>query len=313
MNRRGIGDQTASHVIDAPKLLSVVVASVHSAYDLEMYLDAIIEQAQDKNIEVIVADCCRSDSPGNITIKYPNVVFIRFPEKTTLPALLGAGIARSTGQIIAITDSTCSPDKHWVSAVLKAHESSYPVIGGAVEIGGCKKWVDWAAYFCEYGQFMNPLKEGTANELPGNNISFKRWTLDKGREFVENGFWKTYWCRRLRKEGIELMLSPLIVVYYKKSYLLIPFLIRRFHHGRCFAGMRVAEISTLERLLYAAGSPALPFLFLARTIKVVASKKRYLKEFVFSFPIFLLAIMSWSFGEFCGYLVGAGKSCSHVC
>lgn len=311
MNQRSINGLATSYFLDAPQL-SVVVASVHSIRDLEMCLDSLVQQRQDNKIEIIVADCCQDDSIQNIMIKYPNIIFIRFPQKTTLPVLLGTGIARSTGEVIAVTDSTSPPDKGWTAAVLEAHQSSHPVIGGAVEISGCKNWVDWAAYFCEYGQFMLPLAEGTADELPGNNISFKRWVLNKGQQFVENGFWKTYWCRRLRKEGIELMLSPSIVVYYEKSYLLIPFLIRRFHHGRCFAGMRVAEISTLERLLYAAGSLVLPFLFLVRTAKVVASKKRYLKEFVLSFPISLLAIMSWSFGEFCGYLVGAGKSCSHV-
>ena len=297
--------------LDFPQL-SVVVASVYSTRNLEICLNAIIKQIQGKDIEVIVANCCEDDSIQNIVIKYPDTIFIRFPEKTTLPILWGAGIARSTGQIIAVTESTCVVDDHWISAILKAHESSHPVIGGAVEITECRKWVDWAAYFCEYGQFMRPLMEGVANELPGNNVSFKRWVLNKGQEFVENGFWKTYWCRRLREEGIELVSMPSIVVYYKKSYSLIPFLIRRFHHGRCFAGMRVAQSSTLTRAYYVVGSPLLPFLFLVRTISVIVPKKRYLKEFILSVPISVMAIVTWSIGEFWGYLTGAGKSCAYI-
>ena len=238
--------------------------------------------------------------------------FIRLAKGANLPELWGEGISQSTGAVIAVTESTCRPDSCWINSILKAHESANPVIGGAVEISKAARLVDWAAYFCEYGQFMYPLKEGPANELPGNNVSFKRWVLEIGQDFVQNGFWKTYWCRELQEEGIPLVLMPSILVYYNKTYRLVPFLIRRFHHGRCFGGMRATAISSLRRFCYAIGSPLLPFLFLARSIHAIIPKKRYLKEFILSFPISILAILMWSFGEFCGYIAGKGQSCSYI-
>jgi hypothetical protein len=159
---------------------------------------------------------------------------------------------------------------------------------------------------------MQPVPEGPADVLPGNNISFKRWTLTKGQEFVENGFWKTYWCGRLQKEGIELVSTPTMVIYDNKCYRLMPFLIRRFHHGRCFAGMRILRESGLKRALYLLASPLLPFLFLARTTSAIAAKKRHFKRFVLSLHVSILAIVVWSAGEFCGYLTGTGKSCTYV-
>ena len=186
------------------------------------------------------------------------------------------------------------------------------VIGGAVEFRSSARLVDWTAYFCEYGQFMRPLTEGKVNELPGNNVSFKRWALEKASEFTQNGFWKTYWCRALQKKGITLVSKPSIIVYYNKSYSLKPFLIRRFRHGRCFAGMRIVEISFLARAFYVLGSPILPFVFLVRLIGTLLPKQRYRREFVLSFPISVLAIIMWSIGEFCGYVAGPGQSCSYV-
>ena len=217
------------------------------------------------NVEIIVAGCRQVNSRREIITKYPDVIFIEFYERTTLPVLWGAGIARSRGEIIAITETTCVADSNWIAAILKAHESSYPVIGGAVEAAEGKNMVDWAAYFCEYGRFMRPVPEGPVDVLSGNNISFKRWTLTKGREFVQTGFWKTYWCRRLQEEGIQLVSTPTMVIYDKKSYRLIPFLIRRFHHGRCFAGMRVSTISGLERASYILGSPLPLYSWLERS------------------------------------------------
>jgi glycosyltransferase involved in cell wall biosynthesis len=291
--------------------LSVVVAATESA-DLEECLSSLEEQSKDKDVEIIVAIACGDESVHVVVARYPQVIFIQCPWNSTLPHLLGAGIARSTGDIIAISDSSCAIDGHWISAILKAHETPYPVIGGAVEVARCRNNVDWAAYFCEYGQFMHPLAEGVVNELPGNNVSFKRDTLDKGREFVRKGFWKTYWCRKLQEEGIPLISMPSMVVYYRKSYRLSPFLIRRFHHGRCFAGMRVARTSIPRRACYVAGAPILPFLLLARITRSVASKGRYRKEFLFSLPFSLLAIAGWSLGEFWGYLAGPGNSCRYI-
>lgn len=301
-----------SFVLGEPPQLSIVVASVYSHQELETWLDTLVQQVKGKQIETIVADCSQDGSLSKMMAKYRGVIFIPFPTHTALPVLLGAGIAKSTGNIIAITDSTSFPDEQWIASILKAHEASHPVIGGAVEVNGCKRLVDWAAYFCDYSKFMCPLAEGVVRELPGNNLSFKRWALGIGQQYVQNGFWKTYWCRTLQEAGIELLLVPSIKVNYKKSFRLFPFLIRRFHHGRCFAGMRIKQASILTRSYYWAASHLLPVLLLFRTVTTVLPKKRHQKEFVISFPILLLSIISWSLGEYWGYLAGSGKSCAHI-
>jgi hypothetical protein len=92
----------------------------------------------------------------------------------------------------------------------------------------------------------------------------------------------------------------------------MPFLIRRFRHGRCFAGMRVVQAALLTRICYALGSPLLPVIFLFRTINALWAKKRYRKEFLLSLPIAVLAIVMWSMGEFLGYVAGKGNSCSYI-
>jgi glycosyltransferase involved in cell wall biosynthesis len=292
--------------------LSVIIASIDAIEKLKSCLEALNKQSKDKNIEIIACAYCDENLLQDVKGLFPQVEFIHFLEKSTLPQLWGAGITRASGQIIAITDSTCIISENWISSILKAHESQHPVIGGAVETAELNKWVDWAAYFCEYGQFMYPLKQGVVNVLPGNNISFKRWALDEGREFVQDGFWKTYWCRKLQEKGYELISEPTILIYYNKTYDFIPFLIRRFRHGRCFGGMRNEQISLLKRSVYALGSPILPFIFLTRIIKVIISKKRFLIEFMFSFPITVLAIGMWALGELWGYVFGTGKSRAYI-
>ena len=297
---------------DVAPSLSVIVASTVPLRETPACLPTLAAQCRGRHAEVILAYSDDHDASKAKVMDLPGVSLIHLPRESSLPRLLGAAIARATGEIIAIADAACEIDERFVSAILKAHEAPYPVIGGAVEPHGLRKLVDWAAYFCEYGQFMLPLAEGVVHEVPGNNLSVKRWALARGREFVHGEFWKTYWCRRIQADGFQLYAAPSIVVYYGKSFPLWRFLVRRFHHGRCFAGMRIPQLSQVKRVFHVVGSPLLPILFCARTLRAVLPKRRQRHLLFLSFPIIVLATISWAIGEFFGYLVGAGASCRHV-
>lgn len=295
-----------------PIKLTVVVVSAYSHPLLRRCLDRILANEIRDEIEILVADCCSDEPIERLAEIYPNVRFIHFPEHVGMPLLAGAGIKQSRGEIVALTDASCVVGDDWIKAVIEAHHLPALVIGGAVEAGEKMKLLDWAAYFCEYGQFMRPLKMGAVDVLPGNNISFKRSVLARGTEYVEPEFWKTYWCQKLKDDGIELVSEPTILTYYARAFQFIPFFIRRFHHGRCFAGMRTYQSSPVMRMLYFCGSLILPIVLLYRTIVTILAKKRLFRELVLSFPHIILAITFWSLGETCGYLGRHRKSCEQI-
>jgi hypothetical protein len=229
--------------------------------------------------------------------------------------MLGAGIAASTGEIIAITDSSCVVDEDWLGSIDREqfqHPQCGTIIGGAVEIDGRPRAVEWAAFFCEYAKFMLPLPAGSANEIPGNNLTFRREAIEQAACYAQPEFWKSYWAREMRRLGAQVLASPEMVVRQKKRFEAGAFLVRRFHHGRCFAGMRFAESSLLLRFAYGAGSLLLPVIQLSRVISTILTKRRYVREFCLSFHFVLMAVLAWSLGEFCGYFAGAGKSCSRL-
>lgn len=294
--------------------LSVIIASTDPLRGVPPSLESVVRQRDDHDLEIVLALSSDTGFPDEIARRYPDVELLGLPGTTRLPRLLGIAIGRARGTIIALTDVTSVVDERWVEEIVKAHAAPYPVIGGAVEPNGLKRLVDWAAYFCEYAQFMRPAAEGATTEVPGNNLSFKRSALaiEAARTFTDQEFWKTYWCRRLQAAGLRLYSVPSIVVYYRKSFRLGPFLVRRFHHGRCFAGMRLAQLSPVSRACYITAAPCLPILFTARILKVVLGKQRHLTEFALSFPISCLAILAWSLGEWVGYILGPGTSCDHV-
>ncbi len=295
-----------------PIKLTVVVVSACSHPLLRRCLDGILANKIGHEIEILAADCCSDEPIHKLMEEYPKVRFIHYPTNVGMPLLAGAGIKQSKGEIVALTDASCVVGGDWIKAIIEAHQLPALVIGGAVEVREKMKPLDWAAYFCEYGQFMRPLKMGAVDVLPGNNISFKRSALERGTEYVEPGFWKTYWCEKLRVNGIELVSEPAILTYYAREFQFVPFFIRRFHHGRCFAGMRTEQSSPVIRMLYFCGSLILVPVLLYRTIITILAKKRLFREFVRSFPHQILAVTFWSVGETCGYIRGKGKSCEQI-
>src|SRR5689334_19255893 len=166
----------------APRL-SIIVASIRPGDGPQPVLCDLARRST-LGVEVIlverVSDAAAPESSG---IR-DGVVRVRAPDNATLPRLLGTAFRHARGEIIAITDTLCDLDDSWADTLLQIHEGTHPVIGGSVEPGELRSLVDWAAYLADYGQFMLPLTEGVATELPGNNISMKRWALDRGRAFT---------------------------------------------------------------------------------------------------------------------------------
>lgn len=289
--------------------LSVVVVSTRSHSSLRASLNAIL--ANDlRSVEILIVDCCSEEPISDLVDAYPSVRFFHSSRRACVPALAGAGLRHAVGEIIALTDTSCLVGSGWIENIKRAHESESAAIGGSVEPKGRMSLLDWAAYLCDYGQFMHPLKAGPAYVLPGNNISIKHSALARSVHLVKPAFWKTLWCDRLRGGGGELMCEPAIETSFAGSYRMTPFLSKRFKNARCFASMRSNEMTKPKRLLYAAGSPILLAVLLRRAFAAIVPKKRYRRELVRSTPFLVLAFVSWTLGEACGYITGACPGCS---
>jgi hypothetical protein len=292
--------------------LTVIVASTATLRRMPACVQTLLQCRDSERVEVILAYAADNDQNFPAYMADQDVLFLPMKPEITLPQLLAQAIAAARGEIVAITDATCAIDSRWVSAVLAAHENSHPIVGGAVEPGELASLVDWAGYFCDYGAFMYPLCSDVVPHVPGINISMKRWALDKGRAFVEGKFWKAFWCKELKGEGYRLRMDPSMLVYYRRSFSLWSLLRARFDHGRCFAGMRLAQFTPWQRWLYVLASPLLPWVFCFRFLRTLLPKRRHVCYLVFSFPVIALAMVAWALGEFCGYVAGSGTSCERI-
>ena len=298
--------------------LSVVVAARTFTDDYAPCLASLVRecaltppegQVAESAVEIIAA--AAGPPPESLIGCFPSVHFLSAPDGTAVAAIRAAALRRARGDAVALTDPACRVEPGWLKT-LRWALAGHDVVGGAVEpVAGRLR--DWAAYWCEYGHYLPPLRRGAARDLAGNNVAYRREALATAGTFdsAASTFWKAVAHRRLRAAGVRLWAEPDLVVRYERSVAFGPFWARRFHHARCFAAGRAAdEPDSLWRSALAA--PLLPALFIARLYVSIWPKGRYRRQLVLATPLLWLLYASWAAGEWVGALFGAGDSCERA-
>jgi hypothetical protein len=290
--------------------LSVVVASVNGWDVLEPTLEALDAQPERDRMEVIVVEAVGGALRQQLRDRRPAVVLIE-SARQAIPRLRHQGVCRARGPIVAILEDHGRVAADWAATILEAHREPWGAVGGAVE-NGQDGLVNWAVYFCEYTPYMNPVPDGTAADLPGNNIAYKRPHLLRHASVLEQGQWESWINDRIRADGVPIASTPAMVVHHIKPFRLGYFLVQRFHFARSYAGMRRPGQSPARRVVYGVGSLALPAVLMARIVRTVLRKRRHVGRFVLAAPLVLLFLTVGACGEMIGSLCGSGASLERV-
>lgn len=284
--------------------ISVVVVSLGGREDVARCLEALSRQNAACEVEIVVpCDDAHSSVPA-LAARFPNVLFPRLEGRRTPAEVRSAGVALSRAPVVAVTEDHCLPEPDWCSEILDAHNSSHAAVGGAVEKQAPDTALHWALFLADYLRYMNPLPEGLTAHLTDGNVSYKRAALNAispvwSREFHENLVHAA-----LRSRGYTLWLCPRAVVRQKRELRLAPAIWERYAFGRLFGSTRVENAPVSRRLFFAASTPLLPLLSIARILLQITGKRRCAAQFLRCFPYLVLITSVWAWGELVGYVTG---------
>ena len=284
--------------------LSVVVASLNGFPYLGECLGAL---ARGPATEVIVADATDERTRERVRERWPEVRLLSFDEPRTIPELRAAGIAAARAPHVALIEDHCVVRNGWAERIVRDHREGHPVVGGAVRNAATRRLRDWAAFFCEYSEHMEPVPRGSVRALPGMNVSYDRDAIVTMRELLAAGLWETWLHEHLLRSGFELYADPEITIDHAKDFGFREFTSQRYHYARSHAGMRNAELGR-RRMLYVLGSPALVPLLYRRIARNVLRRRRHRRELALSTPLILFYLSVWAAGEAVGYAFGGGRS-----
>ncbi|HET9052037.1 MAG TPA: glycosyl transferase, partial [Candidatus Dormibacteraeota bacterium] len=190
--------------------------------------------------------------------------------------------------------------------------TGWAAVGGGVRNASVDRVVDWAVFFCEYSQHMDPVPEGVSHFIPGMNVVYDMDALGDMAEVFREGLWENFIHDKLREAGHPVGMTPEVIVGHRKYFTIRMFLSERFHYSRSFAGMRVAGKPMAERLKWAALSGGLPPLLVLRVTRNVTRRRRHIGRYAEALPLVVLFSTAWAAGEFWGYLFGPGDSLLRV-
>ncbi len=308
--------------------LSVIVVIVsdttdsrrHASY-LQDCLRGLSEQVNAPAMEIIVPYKPPVDGIDRVKQLFPQVEFVPVDRLQTFTGqggnrehhdeLRARGLEAARGQIIALLEDHARPDAHWSAAVVKAHQerySAYAGVGGAIE-NGVERSLNWAVYFCDFGRYENPVREGDSLFASDANVSYKRAALESIKPVWEQVFHETAVNWALTSRGDKLALSREIVVYQNRTGLQLRSALKeRFIWGRSYAATRSRLARGAKRLVYAALSPLLPAILMARMTTNALKKGRHTGAFLKALPLTVMLTLSWSVGELVGYLTAQANN-----
>lgn len=286
--------------------ISVVVSAFDASDSIAACLESLLNASYRGDSEVIVVDSSTDRTAQIVADRFPQVRLHRSSKRLFPGESRNLGLAESRGELMAFLDANCIPADDWLSEVSRAHRGPQPAIGGVIE-NGDRRLAGWVSYFCKLAKWMPRPAPEPIGDLPSETLSIKRWALASYGPFAEGTYsTATAFSWRLGDEGHAPWLDPAISVSRVGGPSLRSFLQKEPRHGRDYARIRVRDqrFSAVRRLGYALASPALPFLLFGRAARNVMRYRRYRRQFVMTAPLVFLGFVSWSFGEFLGYVAG---------
>jgi GT2 family glycosyltransferase len=287
--------------------LSVVIASFNAEKTIAACLESLENQTTDRSFEIIVVDSSTDGTAGLVGKRFPNIRLYRFSERKFCGGARNFGISVARGEIIAFIDADCTADSNWVDEILKAHRSPHLAIGGAIASGDSSSVVGWAAYFCEFSQWMPMTSATWVDDVAGANMSYKREIFDELGPFINGTYCSdTEYHWRLGQMGHRLRFVPSILVSHHSIDDFSRFIRHEYEHGRDFARVRVRgqNFSILRRSLYVILFFLIPVKLLMEIGLRNFKNRIYLSAFLKASPLLILGLASWSLGECVGYLGG---------
>lgn len=291
--------------------LSVVLITPDSFDTIRQTTKCIVRQSVRDRIElVIVAPAtARIDVDESAVAPLAGVQIVRLQSVTPTGPARAAAIRAARAPVVAFAEEHCFPAPGWAEALIEAHRGDHAAVGPAMRNANPDTVVSWADFLIGYGPWAAPVERCEMEYLPGHNSSYKRARLlayDESLDTLMEAETILMWD--LRSKGHRLLLEPAAQTAHMNFGLWRPWLAVSFHNGRAFADTRASSWSHVRRLAFAAGSPLIPLVRLARTLGNARRLGRgpwFLSRLV---PTLCVGLTFDAIGQMIGYAAGAGAA-----
>lgn len=216
----------------------------------------------------------------------------------------GMAVRAATSDFVLFAQARSYPGPRFLDALLReVREGRWAVIGPSVQAANPGTAFAWAALWILYGPWVD-VRAGGPGAVPGHNSAYQRNALlslgTSLEKWLDAG---SPLLAELRARGHQSFLLPEACMEIVMPATFGDFMERIFRQGRQFAGQRGQHWSILRRFGYAAGSPIIPVVRIAR-IFALLHERGHSRAGLIRFPSLVLGLIAGAAGEFVGYMAG---------
>jgi hypothetical protein len=296
--------------------LSIVVTIVDGGRYLRDFLQAVTAMKDAPPLEIIIPYDASIRETKLLATEFPDIKFVEMGvvvptrpiqsqggQHQLYDCRRACGLARATGDIVAMLEDRGHPNSDWASTLMRLHdEHENNVIGGAIECREPVNLLHWAFYVTDFGRYGRPFKKGSVSWVSDVNVSYKRKALDDSQHLWTERFYEMIVHRYLMSRGEKLYLSEELVVNHARPPVTLRGLLKeRLEWGILFGYVRTKQTSPVERLGLILGSPLIAPVLVVRHGLIQAQKGRGLR-YLRAVPYVVLMTMTWTVGEVWGYI-----------
>jgi hypothetical protein len=288
--------------------LSVVVPTRTGWPGYKPYFDHHRREVEAVGGELLVIDGTNLPSPTPDLIG-AHVRWIKQPGESVM-RLRALGYPEANGAIVAVSEDHTRVPVGWAAAILECH-AQHPeaaAIGGAVENGTSRSYVEWADFFCGHDREIPPLGRAQRVGVIGlTNVSYKHGILKRLKPLAVVGVNDAVFQRELAHAGETLLVDDRIRCEHEQALSFKAATRLLYHAGRMGAGGRRQRLH-LGEIGRIAATPFSPLFLTARLGWWLMTRRHYRVRFLLAMPVVLWLYGSRAVGELVGYALGPGDS-----
>jgi hypothetical protein len=291
--------------------LSVVLITPDSFDTIRRTVSCVVRQSVRDRIELVIVAPTGADIiiDDELVAPLAGVQVVRLASLTPTGPARAAGIRAARAPIVAFGEEHCFPAAGWAEALLVAHDDAYIAVGPAMRNANPETIVSWADILIGYGPWLAPVERGEREFLPGHNTSYKRAVLLEYGDALDTLMEaETVLMWDLRRKGHRLLLEPAAQTAHTNFGFWSSWVRVAFLSGRAFAHTRSGQWSLPRRLAFAAASPLIPLVRLARTLGHVRRIRRGPWFAARVVPTVCVGLTFDAVGQMIGYAAGPGTA-----
>lgn len=281
--------------------ISVIIACDGEGSILDQPVTALVSALRGLRAEILVVHAAGQSVAGTpeVASAGPQIRVLTAAPGSVVPHLWGLGVRSARGRVVALTTTHIRVRPPWARAILASSGQS-GAAGGPIDHPRGGSMLARAAYLLRYFAYLPGARPAVVQELPGENVAYRRDLLERHAAMFVDGFWEVDVHRRLRAEGHELGWTADATVDFVPSVSLLGMVRNRLVHGAHFGRYRVRELGwPWWRAL--AVTPLVPAVLLLRIGRhAAAATPRRLGTLVAALPALLVLLVAWAAGEAAG-------------